>query len=547
MILGAIAIILIVLYLHYSNTRRKKKKIQQFRSDWGKLKTEPYYFDTIRAYSDSVSGDSFHTLSEQTINDIDFYGLFAFVDRTVSRVGQQYLFKKMIQPTREAEDKLERVIDLFSQNKDVREEVQFQLSKLSNHDAYYIQSLLKDNLVKRPTWLRFLILDIILMGCLIIFSFKYPICLIFLALLFSLNILLHYWNKSNAFQFVKSFPQLSALLYCAQAISKVDVLFYSTEADTSILNLKTFSRRTWLINLDNGITLQSELSQVGLYFFELLKAFFLIEVLTLFRVVKEIETKKSSILILFEYVGRIDAAFSVASLRAGALKTCKPEFSLNGKKLITINAYHPLIDDCVKNDLSINGMGVLITGSNMSGKTTFLRTLAINSILAQTIYTCFADEFKSPLLKEFSSIRIDDNLFQGKSYYFEEVNIMGSLLKEAETTDQNLFILDEVFKGTNTLERVAAAKAILSYLNRNQNIVVVSTHDIELSEMLAQEYELFHFTETVENDQLNFDHKIKSGKLTTRNAIKILELANYPTEVLREAKRLSGQQNDHIS
>jgi DNA mismatch repair ATPase MutS len=245
-------------------------------------------------------------------------------------------------------------------------------------------------------------------------------------------------------------------------------------------------------------------------------------------------------------VGRIDAALSVASLRAGVLKTCKPEFSLNGKKLITKNAYHPLIDDCVKNDLSIDGKGVLITGSNMSGKTTFLRTLAINSILAQTIYTCFADEFKSPFLKQLSSIRIDDNLFQGKSYYFEEVNIMGSLLKEAETTDQDLFILDEVFKGTNTLERVAAAKAILSYLNRNQNIVVVSTHDIELSEMLAQEYELFHFTETVENDQLNFDHKIKSGKLTTRNAIKILELANYPTEVLREAKRLSGQQNDHI-
>jgi DNA mismatch repair ATPase MutS len=192
----------------------------------------------------------------------------------------------------------------------------------------------------------------------------------------------------------------------------------------------------------------------------------------------------------------------------------------------------------VKNDLSIKNKSILITGSNMSGKSTFLRTLAINSILAQTIYTCFSDEFTSPILKQFSSIRVDDNLFDGKSYYFQEVNIMASLLNQVEYPHQNLFVLDEVFRGTNTVERIASAKAILSYLNRKENIVVVSTHDIELVDMLDNEYDLYHFTETVQNNELYFDHCIKPGQLRTRNAIKILELSNYPADVIREARQI---------
>jgi len=159
--------------------------------------------------------------------------------------------------------------------------------------------------------------------------------------------------------------------------------------------------------------------------------------------------------------------------------------------------------------------------------------------LAQTIYTVFADEFTSPILKQFSSIRIDDNLFEGKSYYFQEVNIMASLIAEAERPYQNLFVLDEVFKGTNTIERISAAKAILSYLNRNDNIVIVSTHDIELADMLNDEYDLYHFTETIENEELHFDHKIKAGPLRTRNAIKLLELSNYPADIINEARQIS--------
>jgi DNA mismatch repair ATPase MutS len=117
------------------------------------------------------------------------------------------------------------------------------------------------------------------------------------------------------------------------------------------------------------------------------------------------------------------------------------------------------------------------------------------------------------------------------------------LIEASEKDHQNLFVLDEVFKGTNTVERIASAKAILSYLNKNNNIVVVATHDIELAEMLAREYDLYHFTETVESNQLYFDHKLKVGQLKTRNAIKLLELSDYPSEIIEEAKRISERLN----
>jgi DNA mismatch repair ATPase MutS len=116
---------------------------------------------------------------------------------------------------------------------------------------------------------------------------------------------------------------------------------------------------------------------------------------------------------------------------------------------------------------------------------------------------------------------------------------MASLLAEVGSGHQNLFILDEVFKGTNTIERIAAAKAVLSYLNHHNNMVIVSTHDLELSDMLAREYELYHFTETIENDKLHFDHSIKPGQVTTRNAIRLLELSNYPADIIHEAKQIS--------
>jgi DNA mismatch repair ATPase MutS len=540
LILGAIGVILLVVVFYRNKESNKKKQLEEIQSSWGKPKLDSFDFNRISKYADTVNTDRFHRLSEQTIEDIDFYGLFEFIDRTSSKVGQQYLMKKLIEPTHNTVCPWESLIKLFTGDKQLRESIQLELSKLNNSGAYYITTLLKDKILEKPKWFNLLILDIVILVSLLILSFKFPVLLLVMILFLTLNMFLHYWNKNNTFQFLRSFPQLNNLINVSKVLVKKGDEFSDKKIEESISDLKSFQQKVFLINLtsDNGI--QSELSFVATYLIELIKAFFLVEVFALYRITKELESKKSSIKNLFNYVGHIDTAISIASLRAGKEKTCLPKFISANKELIVKNLYHPLIEDCVKNNLTITNKSILITGSNMSGKSTFLRSLIINSVLAQTIYTCFADEFKSPIIKQFSSIRIDDDLFDGKSYYFQEVGIMASLLEQVDSSDQNLFVLDEVFKGTNTIERIASAKAILSYLNRNENIVIVATHDIELADLLAQEYDLYHFTETVENKALHFDHTIKSGQLKTRNAIKILELSNYPADVIKEAQEISS-------
>lgn len=541
LIIGLICILFIAFLIPNFQKKRSKKNLETIRQHWGKIKSEPFYFNRIANYAKAFPICSFHRLSQQTIEDIDFHALFEFVDRTTSKVGQQYLYKKMLEPTSQVTDPLEAFIQLFSKDEQVREAVQLELYKLSNEGAYFIPTLLSNQELKEPKWLKWLYVNLLIVVALVVLSFVDPGFLIILIVPLSVNMFVHYWNKNNTLQYLNSFPQLSSLIRVAGAVNRNGGIFEDQSVKKSITSLAPFQKQVRLISLENGTGIQSEFSQLGVYLLELIKSFFLIEVIALFKITNELEYKKREIQNLFEYIGKIDSALSVASLRAGTAQTCIPEFSTAAKTMEVSGLYHPLIEDCVGNDLTIKNKSILITGSNMSGKSTFLRTLIINSILAQTIYTCFARQFTSPILKQFSSIRIDDDLFEGKSYYFQEVSIMASLLNQVGFYEQNLFVLDEVFKGTNTIERTAAAKAILSYLNRGNHLVIVATHDHELAELLSVEYDLYHFTELIKEGELHFDHQIKIGPLKTRNAIKVLELSNYPEVVIQEAKLIASK------
>jgi DNA mismatch repair ATPase MutS len=536
-----IIVAIVIVVLNRLKIAKQQKQLEDIRAEWGQPKTGELHFRRISRYSEIVNKDAYHQLSDQTIFDIDFYNLFGFIDRTTSKIGQQHLFKKLKHPSNSPETlrQFDTLANVVANNPTLRESLQLDLIKLSHADAYSIASLLQDNILEKPSWFRFLFLNIAILFTMLLLSIKYPVLLIFTIIPVTINIMLHYWNKSNTFQFSRSFPQLNILIAVAKSLSKKDVSLKNPSVDHSVSALLPFQRKMALLNWGQNESIRDELASVASYFIELIKGIFLVEVFTVFHLAEKLESEKDSIHILFEYTGEIDAAIAVASLRAGKIKTCTPEFVSGQKTLETKQLHHPLVENCAKNDLLIDNSGILITGSNMSGKTTFLRTLIINSILAQTIYTCFADSFKAPIMKQFSSIRIDDNLQEGTSYYLEEVNIVASMIGEAQLPQQNLFILDEVFKGTNSVERIAAGKAILSYLNSTNNIVVVSTHDVALAELLKGEYDLYHFSETIENNQLHFDHQLKPGALKTRNAIRILEILNYPKEITTEANRLS--------
>ena len=187
--------------------------------------------------------------------------------------------------------------------------------------------------------------------------------------------------------------------------------------------------------------------------------------------------------------------------------TCRPEF-LGDKRLEAVGVIHPLIDGCVANTLRLENESLLLTGSNMSGKTTFLRTLILNALLGETVGFCFAERFRLPYCRIFSVIGLTDDLGQGTSYYLQEVLSVKRLLEAANRYTPCLFALDEPFKGTNTAERIAAGQAVLSHLNRSGQLVLVSTHDLELAVRLRSDgFVPYHFREEIADRRLTFDYR----------------------------------------
>lgn len=516
------------------------KKADQLRAHWGKPKKDAFEFDLIKMYFNNNTEAAFHTLSSQTKNDIDFDALFCAIDRTNTRVGQQFLYDALSKPINKTTglDELKKQAEFFTENIELREKIQKIITPLAKENAYNIASLFATDLPGKPTWYKWVLIYIIFVIIFLIFSRFHHIILLWLMLPLAINVFFHYRTKNYTKLFKGAFPQLNILIKVCNKLQSSPIPFNKQGVQKSIGNLKIIKQKGMLLSYD-GHTLTDEFTEILMYVLELIKGFFLIEFFAFYSLLKDVKNKRNDIQNLFKYVGSIDRALSIASLRADDLPTCVPEFLTYEKQLSFHKLYHPLINNCVENDLSLDGKSVLITGSNMSGKSTFLRSLAINVVLAQTIITCFAASYRTPFLKLHSSIRIEDDLFDGKSYYFEEVTVMANLIDQVLQPWQNIFILDEVFKGTNTIERIASAKAILSFLNKNNNLVFVSAHDVELSAMLSKEFDLYHFSELIEGDQFTFDHILKAGPLTTSNAIRILELHNYPEEIIIEAKSIS--------
>ena len=242
---------------------------------------------------------------------------------------------------------------------------------------------------------------------------------------------------------------------------------------------------------------------------------------------------------VFAAVGEIDAALSVASYRAGTPGWVRPMFVADGEPARMAGLRHPLLWDAVPNSIEFNPPnGVIITGSNMSGKSTFLRTVGVSAVLAQSINTVLADAYECPRFAIRSCIGRADDPATGRSYYLMEVDAVLSLVQAARTDVTHLMLFDELFRGTNAIERIAAGEAVLAALvplEGARHVVVAATHDDELVDLLAGRYEPHHFTDHVDGSGVMFDYKIRPGSSTTRNAIALLRMRGAPPELVEYA------------
>jgi DNA mismatch repair ATPase MutS len=240
---------------------------------------------------------------------------------------------------------------------------------------------------------------------------------------------------------------------------------------------------------------------------------------------------------LYDIIGDVESAIAVASFRTYLKETygvyTVPEFRDNGK-ISCEKIYHPLIKDAVKNSMR-QEHSVLLTGSNASGKSTYLKTVALNAILSQTIYTAAAEYFQMPKSEVYSSMALRDDLSSNDSYYMAEIKSLKRILDRAADGHPVLCFIDEVLRGTNTIERIAASSEILKKLRAENVICFAATHDIELTYILEGEYSNYHFEEEVTKEDVCFNYHLNKGRTVTRNAIRLLQTLNYPKEIVEGA------------
>jgi DNA mismatch repair ATPase MutS len=188
----------------------------------------------------------------------------------------------------------------------------------------------------------------------------------------------------------------------------------------------------------------------------------------------------------------------------------------------------------------MEGRGIIVTGSNMSGKSTFLRTLGVNQVLAMTICVAFARRYRVSPLLTMSSITNRDSLLDAESHYLVEARRLLALMAAGRGGHPALLIIDEILSGTNSEERIEASIRILRHFAGLQCLAVAATHDRPIAAALDGAYVNIHFTHSIDGEGLEFDYRLHEGIVEAGNAFRLLRLLGYPEEILDDPSAPGG-------
>lgn len=274
---------------------------------------------------------------------------------------------------------------------------------------------------------------------------------------------------------------------------------------------------------------------------EYLNLFLLLDANALLVTGRRLQRHANALIEVATTVGEVDMARAIASLRAEPRAWTRPAFT-DAAEPVAFGVWHPLVPDPVVNDVPLTPRGgLVITGANMSGKSTYLRSAGIASVLAVTIDSCPASAWRAPARRVRSLIGRADDLASGRSYYLVEAEGVVALLQDAMASPPTLYLLDELLRGTNTVERIAAGEAVVRGLLAPERTTVahtvfVATHDGELGALLRDVLVPCHFRETVDASGLRFDYQRQDGPARTRTAIALLTACGAPSAVVQAAE-----------
>ncbi|MGL4849294.1 MAG: MutS-related protein [Clostridium sp.] len=535
-IYGVYVIIIVVAMMiagSFTKYKFKKRCLENIRNLYGTRKhmKDDYvnHGDDTDSYFLNSKEEGFY-LDNITWNDFNMNEIFKLMANTNTSIGSEYLYKSLrsLEFDKRNLDKRKALIQFFKENKEIREDISLELKCLGRKNSARLSDyFMKENKTYKMNFKLFKILRYLPIP-LIALSFFSPIFILLIILNITANVIIHMRVEKKLEYRMQDYVYLINMVLNAKKIYSKnikEVNKYYKEVQSAIektICLKRKNTGSKEVNMGNDMDIFSEY----------------VAMLTLKNVVnygdiEEVVLREGErIKEIYDFIGELDALIGVASFTETLDQYCIPEFA-EEKKIEFEDIYNPLIKNPVKNGFA-GSNGVLITGSNASGKSTFLRSIGLNVVLAQSFNIACASKFKIPTLRVFSSMALSDSIMSNDSYYMAEIKSIKRIL---EFKDENFIcFIDEVLRGTNTLERIAASSEILNKLGNMKNCICFgATHDIELTYILKNSFKNYSFEEKIEDNKIKFDYKLKEGASKTKNAIKILEFMGYEEDIVDRA------------
>lgn len=542
-IIGMVAAFVLVAFLLGIRDRivAKKYLVEKLKRGYGKEPKKQYKADDM----DHLDGyyrnhhDGFQ-IDDTTWNDLNMDGVFKRLNYCLSAAGEEYLYYMLRTPRQEDDFKsFEDQVTFFKNNEEERRKFQLIFSNIGHNSRYSIYDYM-DYLEKAGTQdnsRHFLMLLLLALAIAAMF-FNFAIGFIALVILMVVQIISYFRIKNEISPYLTSYIYIVRVIRSVDHFTGVKEEVFSKDMEElkkASSELSAFKNGAGVLLSLGGNNTSGNPLELLMDYIRMITHVDIIKFNQMYRIIIE---RKAALDKILEVTGRIEAEISVACFRASFEgRYVIPQFTKGcfaAKELI-----HPLINDAVPNDVETK-RGILLTGSNASGKSTFLKTCAINAVLAQSIHTALGSEYHAAFYRIFSSMALKDDIFEGDSYYIVEIKSIKRILDAvAKEGSDVLCFVDEVLRGTNTVERIAASTQILKKLAKEKVECFAATHDIELTSLLKEEYDVYHFEGDVSDNDVRFDYKLKKGPATTRNAIKLLGVLGYDENIVKDAQDMA--------
>ena len=539
-----IACVLTVTFAYSIITDNRKKAVEFKKAaekNWGKqpsLRQSAEEFASISHYFRDRKTQGF-TVDDITWNDCGMDDIFRMINAALSSPGEDVLYSWLRKPVFDDSSLAVRnaLMEYFSANPDRRlsmQQILYDVGRMKKMSFYdYICQIKTAHRIGRIKYIAAGLLSAA--GILLLFIFPLAGVLLLLPALF-INFFIHISLRDKTQTYIRGFSCIIKLITAGRKIASCtdsELLPLAKRADAACKALTGFETGAFFVTSGGNVG-----TGLGDTILEYLKMFFHLDLIKFDSMVETFAGHEEECMDLLDVVGTIDAAMAAASFRQLLPRWCHGTINdvpvISGKEM-----YHPLLRDPVPNSFTCEG-GNLITGSNASGKSTFLKNIAVNQILMQSLDTVPAEAWSAPYMKIVTSMALTDNLLGGESYFIVEIRSLKRIVDMAADSDVPVLgIVDEVLRGTNTVERIAASSKILEMLAKGNAVIFAATHDIELSYILESLYRNLHFEEEIDGGDVRFSYRLMEGRAMTSNAIRLLSVMGYNTNVVDSARKMA--------